>query len=140
ELGAACLRGGAIRVHHDLFVAVVRRLQHGARLDVHDASFWNVDTLRGVAEIHRQRPGQHDERLLLDRVPMTPALRAGRVAPHAPARVREPEHVGQPGDVAGNALALGLALDPPALVRPDHAEAPAATLPMRFKATYGLSS
>ena len=71
---------------------------------------------------------------------MPPALRAGRVAPHAPAGMREPEHVAQPGYVAGNALALGLALDPLELVRTDHAEAHAATLPMSFKATYGLSS
>ena len=71
---------------------------------------------------------------------MPPALRAGRVAPHAPARVREAEDVAEPGDVARNPVALGLALDPLELVRTDHAEAHAATLPMSFKATYGLSS
>jgi len=54
--------------------------------------------------------------------------------------VREPEHVTEPGDVAGNALALGLALDPLELVWTDNAEAHAATLPMSFKATCGLSS
>jgi hypothetical protein len=54
--------------------------------------------------------------------------------------VREPEHVAQPGDVARNAFALGLALDPFELVRRDHAEAHTATLPMSFKASCGLSS
>src|SRR6266576_3188941 len=123
ELRAARLRRRAVRVHHDLVVSVVSRLLHGARLDVHDAPGRHVDALRRVAEIHRQRPGKHDERLLLDRVPMPPALRARRVAPHAPAGMREPEYVAQPGDVAGNALALGLALNPLELVRTDHAEA-----------------
>jgi hypothetical protein len=54
--------------------------------------------------------------------------------------VREPEHVTQPGDVARHTIALGLALDPLELVRPDHTEAHATTLPMSFKATCGLSS
>jgi hypothetical protein len=57
ELGAARLRRGAVRVHHDLFVPVVRRLEHRARLDVDDSAGRHVDALRWVAEIHRQRPG-----------------------------------------------------------------------------------
>jgi hypothetical protein len=130
KLSAARLRRGAIRVHDNLFVAVVRRLQHRARRDVHDSPGRHVDALRWVAEIHRQRPGQDDERLLLDRVSMASALRAGRIAPHAPARMREREHVAQARNVARNPVRLWLALDPFELFGRDNTKAHAASLPV----------
>jgi hypothetical protein len=57
KLSAARLRRRAIRVHNDLFVPMVRRLQHRARLDVDDSAGRDIHALRWVAEIHRQRPG-----------------------------------------------------------------------------------
>src|SRR5439155_11095682 len=99
-----------------------------------------LDSFRWVAEIHRQGPGQDNERLLLDRVPVALALRARRIAPHAPARMREACDIAESRDVAGNAARVGLAFDPLELVGTDHAEAHVGTLPMSFAATAGLSS
>src|SRR6266403_1799650 len=112
EVSAAPLRRRAVRVHDDLFVAVISRRQHRARLDVNDSPGRDVDALRWVAEIHSPRPGQDDGRPLPERVSVAPALRTGWIAPHAPARVREPEHVAQARNMTRNAAWLGLALDP----------------------------
>ena len=74
------------------------------------------------------------------RVPVAPPLRAGLVAPQIRARVGEAGELAQLGDVARRLVRLVGPRLPHGLVRTDHAEAHAATLPMSFKATYGLSS
>jgi hypothetical protein len=52
----ALLWRGAVRVHEQIVAAVVHRLEQGAGLHVHDAAGGDLEPLRRVAEVHRQRP------------------------------------------------------------------------------------
>src|SRR5207245_6420583 len=90
----------AVRVDEEVDVAVVHRLERCPRLDVDEAAGRDVDALRRLAEVHRQGPGQDDERLLLQLVAMAAALRARLVAPDVPARLREAGGPAELGDVA----------------------------------------
>ena len=92
--------GSAVDVHDQIVCGVIDRLQHRARLDVDEAADWYIHSLRRVAEVHRQRPGEHDERLLLEGVSVAPALRAGLVPPDIGAGVGEAGRVAQLGHVA----------------------------------------
>ena len=128
ELCAAGLGRCAVGVEQDVLVTMVGQLQDGAGLDVDDAALRHLDPFRRVAEVHRQRAVDHDERLFLDVVAVAPSFRAGRVAPDVSSRVLEAEHVAEPGHVAGAAARLGLALDPLELVGEGDSERHVASL------------
>jgi len=66
----------------------------------------HVLPLRRVAEVHRQRPGENDERLLLELVPVAPPLGAGLVAPEVCAGVGEAGKLAQLGDMARRLVGL----------------------------------
>jgi hypothetical protein len=66
---------------HKLLVTFVADLERRPRLDGDDAVRADVDSLRWLAEQHRQPARQDDEHLLLDAVGMAPPARARRVTP-----------------------------------------------------------
>jgi hypothetical protein len=72
-----------VGVDDQVAVAVVDALQRGPRLDVDEAAGRHVAPLGRVAEVDRQRPIKHDERLVLSRVPVPRSVtcRAGSPAP-----------------------------------------------------------
>ena len=82
----------------------------------------HVLTLGRVAEVHRQRAREHDERLLLELVPVAAPLRARLVAPDVRAGVGEAGRLAQLGDVAGRLTGLVGARDPLELVGIDRPE------------------
>ncbi len=92
--------GRAVGVDDQVDVAVVHRLQRGAGVDVDDAARRHVLPLGRIADVHRQRALQDDERLGLDRVAVAAAPGAGLVAPHVAAHHGEAGQVAQLGDVA----------------------------------------
>ena len=91
----------AVGVHEQVLVAVVHRLERRAGRHMDESADGHVAALGRLAEVHRERPADHDEGLLLDRVPMPPAASARLVAPQVPAGVGEAGELAQLGDVAG---------------------------------------
>ena len=100
------LRRGAVDVDDELVVGVIHRLERRAWGDVDQSARRNVAALRRIAEVHRQRPREDDERLLLDGMPVSPPLGARLVAPDVGARVCEAGELAQLGDVAGRLTGL----------------------------------
>src|SRR5262245_61503065 len=72
----------AVRVDHEVVIAVVRRLEWRPRFDVDELASGYVVALGRVVDIHRQDAAEDDEGLLLMPVAMTATLCAGFVAPH----------------------------------------------------------
>ena len=99
EVGARLLRRGAVDEDHDLVVAVVPQLERRPRLDHDHAVRRELDPLGRLAEVHRQRPLEDDEDLLLRLVGVPPAAAARRVAPEPRTRVRQPGRGRQVGGV-----------------------------------------
>src|SRR5262249_60499836 len=97
ELGVAGLGRRAVDEEDKLVVAVVRDLQRRAGLDVHEAAWPDLDALGRLADVHRQRPRDRGERLLLHAGLATPTLRA-RLGPPG---------VGAGGRAAGRGDATG---------------------------------
>src|SRR4051794_19419227 len=123
ELGRRVLGWIAVGVDDEVLVAVVHRLQRCPRGGVDDAAGGHVDALRRLAEVHRQRAGEHDERLLLDRVPVPAAGRARLVAPDVPADVRGAEALAELRHVPGRLAWLVRPRDPLEVVGADDAKA-----------------
>src|SRR2546423_1881257 len=84
----------------------------------------HVLPLRRVADVHRERPREHHERLLLSLVPVAAPFGAGLVAPGVRAGVGEAGQVAQLGDVARRLAGLVRARAPHELVGTDDPEAP----------------
>jgi hypothetical protein len=126
------LRRRTVGVDQEVLVSVVCRLQRRARLDVNELARSKVVTLRRLAEVHRQRPGENDERLLLQYVPVATSLRTGLVAPNVRPSVREARGFAQLGDVARGLIRLVRAGDPLEPVRADDAESHAAIVAERL--------
>ena len=55
--------------------------------------------LRRLADVHAQRPGEDHKHLVLELVAVTPALRAGVVAPHVGGDIRKTSELAQLGDM-----------------------------------------
>src|SRR6266566_2724177 len=106
DLGLLALGRGAVGIDKEVLVAVVRRLERCARLDVDEAARGHVLALGRVAEVHRERPGEDDERLLLERMLMAPALGAGLVAPEVRASMGEAGQLAQLGDMTRRLVGL----------------------------------
>jgi hypothetical protein len=73
-------------------------------------------TFRWLAEVHRQRPLEDNERLLLKRVLVTAPLGARLVAPDVCAGVSEPGQLAELGHMARRFLGLVRARNPRELV------------------------
>jgi len=84
----------------ELLVRFIPQLQRGHRLDADDSARAEVDALGLVAEQHRQRPGDDNEDLLLDVVPVPAACRVGRIAPHPSPGLLEAERGREVGRAA----------------------------------------
>lgn len=80
-------------------VAVVHRLERRAGFNVDDPSRSLLHALRRFAEVHRQRPLEDDERLILRRMAVSAARRARLVAPDVRANVAEVGRLAQFGHV-----------------------------------------
>ena len=93
------LRRIAVGVDDQVIVAVVHRLQGCPRIDVDQAAMSHVVSLRRVTQVHRERPGEDDERLLLELVSMTASCRAGLEPPNVHARVLHARDVTELGNV-----------------------------------------
>ena len=91
----------AVGVDEEVLVAVVRRLQRCARLDVDELAGLYVVTLWRIADVDRERAPEDDERLLLHRVPVAATHRAGLVPPDVRTRIGEAGSVAQLSYVAG---------------------------------------
>ena len=126
DLGPFGLGGCAVDVDEEVDVAVVRGLELGPGLDVDDPADRHVDSLGRLAEVHRQGPLDDDERLLLRRLPVTPAPGARLVAPEVGAGVPEPGELAVLGDVARRLPGLVRPGDPVELLGLDDAESHAA--------------
>ena len=79
----------AVRIDEEILVSVICRLEQCPGLDVHEAAGGHVLPLRRLAEVHRQRSGEDEERLFLERVPVTASPGAGLVAPDVRAGMDE---------------------------------------------------
>src|SRR5205823_12006235 len=110
------LRRRPVRVHEQVDLAVVRCLERRPGLDVDESSGRDVFALRWIAEVHGQRSGEHDEGLLLGRVPVAAALRARFVAPKIRARVGEAGPLAELRNTARGLVGLVWTLDPLELV------------------------
>src|ERR671919_544304 len=75
-LGVLALRWSSVREDEQVLVAVVRRLQRCAGLDVDEPAGGHVVSLRRLAHVHRQRLCEDHERLLPGDVPVAPTARA----------------------------------------------------------------
>src|SRR4029079_12640364 len=93
------LRRVAVGIQEQVLIAVVCSLQRRQGVDVNDRAAWNLHALRRLTHVHRQRSLEDDERLLLMRVAVTPALGARFVAPDVPTGVSEPRGIAELGDV-----------------------------------------
>ena len=93
------LRRIAVGIDDQVIVAVVHRLQGCPRIDVDQAARSDVVSLRRLAEVHRERPREDDERLLLELVSMTASCRAGLEPPNVHARVLNTRDVTELGNV-----------------------------------------
>lgn len=100
DLGALALRWIPVDVYEQVIAAVVRGLERSSRIDVDQAAGGDVLTLRRIPDVHRQRPGENDERLLLGRVPVASPSRARFIAPDIRPSVRELRALAQLGDVS----------------------------------------
>jgi hypothetical protein len=87
-------------------------MQWCAGLDVDDAAAAHLVAFWWLTEVHRERPLQDDERLLLESVPVPFAGGAGLVAPEVRARMREARVLAQLGDVPRRFPRLMWAGDP----------------------------
>ena len=128
QLGVLVLGRRPVHVDEQVDVTVVRRLQRRPGLDVDQAAGRRVLPLGRLAEIHRQRPREDDEGLLLGDVAVAVSLRARLVAPEVRPRVREAGQLTQLGDVPGRLARLVRTRDPLELVGTDRAEGHARTL------------
>src|SRR4029079_6138220 len=101
----APLRRGAVDEQPKLLVAAVRELQRRTGLYDQDAAALELVPLRVVplAHVDRERPVEDDEDLLLHRVDVAAADRAGRVAEEVGARPRH--RLRQLGREGGGTLA-----------------------------------
>ena len=70
-----------VGVDEQILLTVVDRLERCSRFDVDQPTRRKVLSFRGVAEVHRQRSGEYDKRLLLKSVPMAATRRARLEAP-----------------------------------------------------------
>src|SRR3954463_315436 len=122
ELGAAALGWRSVDVEQQLLVAVVHDLELRAGLDVDDVAWAGVDSLRRIAEVHRQRSRDRDERLFLVQVAVAPAFGARLVTPEVRPRVREAGGVRHGSRVAGRLVRFVGPRDPLELAAADDVE------------------
>ena len=80
-LGVLVLRRIAVCTDEQVLVAVVDRLECCAWIDVDQTARRHVVALGWLAKVHRERSGEDDERLLLERVSVTASCSAGLEAP-----------------------------------------------------------
>ena len=92
-------RRGAVHIDDEVLDAVVHGLKRRARLDVDQPANPHVVTLGRLTEVHRELTREHDERLLLEGMPMTAPSRARVVAPDVRACVGKTCSFAQFGDV-----------------------------------------
>lgn len=93
------LRRIAVGIDDQVIVAVVHCLKRSPRIDVDQAARGHVVTLRRLAQVHRERPGEDDERLLLEFVSVTASCRARLEPPHIHARVLNTREITELGNV-----------------------------------------
>jgi hypothetical protein len=105
-----------VRVNDQVIRAVVRDLKRSPRVDVDETSAGDFDPLRRFTQVHRERAFQHDEGLLLKRMPVAAPLRTRLVAPEVGSRMGELRQVAQLGDVPGGLAFLVGTSDPAELV------------------------
>ena len=89
----------AVGIDEEILAAMVCALQRCAWLDVNQSPNGNVMTLRRFTDVHRQRAREDDERLLLNRVPVTPRC-TRRITPDICARMSKASNVAEFGHVA----------------------------------------
>jgi len=89
----------AICVNEQVLVAVVRGLKRHTGVDAYEPTGRHVDSLWRLTDVQRERAGEDDKRLLLNRMSVAASRRPGLVAPDIPAHVREARAVAQLGDV-----------------------------------------
>jgi hypothetical protein len=118
----------AVGVDDELLVAVVDRLKRRLRMHVDNAPGRHQMARRRLAEIHRHLTGEHDERLLLLGVHMTPPLRAGLVAPEVGTTAFEANQVLQFGYVPRRFAGVVRTREPRELLRRDDRETHPATI------------
>src|SRR5204862_7753466 len=73
----------------DVIVAVVPKLAHGGRLKDADASSWQVEPLRRIADVDRGVPLEHNDQLFLDVLGVALAARPGWIPPELCGRLAQ---------------------------------------------------
>jgi hypothetical protein len=101
---------------------MVHRLERRSRLHVDEPARGNVVVLWQIAEVHRQRPHEDDERFFLTRMPVSAPLGARLVSPDVGARAGEVGQVAQLGEVARPLAPIVRASDPLEIVWADRAK------------------
>src|ERR671923_2397111 len=115
------LRRRAVDVEQELLVRLVHDLEGRPGFDVDHAPLADLVPLGRIAEIHGQRPADDDERLLLEHVPVPPALRARLVAPEVRPYVLKAGALAEGARVSVGLAGLGRARLPLELVGTDDA-------------------
>src|SRR5689334_13763093 len=128
QLGVLVLGRVAGCPDDQIVFTVVDGLERRARVDAEHPTGRHLHAHWRLVEVHRKRACEDDERLLLDRVPVTTAFRAGLVAPYVAPHVGKTHALAQLCDVTRRLAGLVRAGDPAEIAWPCNAVAHTATL------------
>src|SRR5215217_5335149 len=117
NLGVLRFRWVAVGVDDEVVICVVRRLERRSRLDVDQSTRRYVVPLRWLADVHRQRTREDDERLFLGEVAMAAPESSWFVPPNVCPGVQEAGKVAQFGNVPRRLATPVRARNPPESVR-----------------------